>query len=602
MPTPPPEPLLLPDSIRDILRKHDSRTEDFDEGEVSFELERIVGELGELNDGHRKACFAEIAALQMPLTDGRERSRWGTRFGPVVDGTRRDGSDYCFPDIKTFDAQVIQHWAMRAAEVQHPVFKARYADVAWDLTKAATGTKPLIEMARQAIDAYIDCATRFPKNDSSEERLERALELALSVGDNGRADVAVAAMFRLLDHSEYPGARLIWLFEIAFRMKGVSISADQEKRLIDGLEAELQRICSRENPIGIVASEPALRLAWYYQSRGQQDDVKRVVRAYGEAVAKLAEKAAGFVAMHWYQQVYGVFLQFGLKEDAEKAQVAGKLKAEEANGQMAKHSISMEIPNAEMEEFLEQMTAGDLEATVERIAFHFCPSLNDLRRQLAELQKEFTLYSHIPVVALGENQVTARVGSIESDPEGRMMVLMADNLKFAAIFLGKTIDRAREKFEFTSKTLLPLLLQSPLFDVERTFLLEQGIEAYLAQDHVKTIHVLVPQIEHALRRLLAIQGKPTNKHRRSDASVMVEKSLNDILESEPVVQQFLSDDVTFYFRVFLCDSRGINLRNVVSHGLMAPKNFNRVLSDRLLHILFLLGIFGQKPTEVSSPT
>ncbi len=91
-------------------------------------------------------------------------------------------------------------------------------------------------------------------------------------------------------------------------------------------------------------------------------------------------------------------------------------------------------------------------------------------------------------------------------------------------------------------------------------------------------------------------GKPTNKHRRSDLSVMIEKSLNDILESEPAIQNCLGDDVTFYFRVFLCDPRGFNVRNDIAHGLMTPANFNRFLSDRLMHILFILGLLRGTPS------
>jgi hypothetical protein len=51
---------------------------------------------------------------------------------------------------------------------------------------------------------------------------------------------------------------------------------------------------------------------------------------------------------------------------------------------------------------------------------------------------------------------------------------------------------------------------------------------------------VLPQIEHCLRRLLGMLGKPTNKHRRSDLGVMVEKSLNDILENEPIVRSCLA--------------------------------------------------------------
>jgi len=422
------------------------------------------------------------------------------------------------------------------------------------------------------------------------------LELALSVGDKTRAKSALATMFQLLDCTEHPASRVIWLVDLPFRLKGVRLSAEQEEKLIGGLETELQRICGSQNPVGLVAKEPALRLARHYQKHGQKEDVKRVIRAYGEALAKFAEKAHALVAMHWYQDAYGIHLQFGLKEDAEKFQIAAKNKGEEAKGQMVRHRHSVEIPGEEMEAFLEEITAGDLDATMTRIAVNFLPRLDDIRKLLEDTKEQAKLLSMVPVAKMGENQVIARAGSIESDPVARMMFQMTDSLKWTALFLGKAMDRMREKYEFTSKTVLPLLFHSPLFDPDRTFLLEQGIDAYLADDHVKAIHVFMPQIEHCMRRLLAMLGKPTNKHRRSDLSVMIEKSLNDILESEPTIQNCLGDDTTFYLRVFLCDPRGFNVRNDIAHGLMSPANFNRFLSDRLMHILFFLGLLRGTPS------
>ncbi len=168
--------------------------------------------------------------------------------------------------------------------------------------------------------------------------------------------------------------------------------------------------------------------------------------------------------MHWLQEAYGVFLQFGLKEEAERFQIAAKEKGEEAQGQMVRHSHSVTIPDEELNEFLNGIAADGLEQTITRIAVNFLPRLDELRHQLAETQKQAKLLSMIPLAKMGENQVIARAGSIDADPEGRLMFQMADNLKFTAFFLGKALDRAREQYDFTSQALLPLLFQVPLFD------------------------------------------------------------------------------------------------------------------------------------------
>ena len=48
-----------------------------------------------------------------------------------------------------------------------------------------------------------------------------------------------------------------------------------------------------------------------------------------------------------------------------------------------------------------------------------------------------------------------------------------------------------------------LVRQSPVLTSEMEGLMLEGIEAYLDGDYAKAVHVLIPQIEAALRNLLS---------------------------------------------------------------------------------------------------
>lgn len=585
-----PTSLQVPESLATILADHDGRSEGFDEAELSFALERALKECGDLADEQRKAGVAEIAAFQFNMEPFGQKSPWHTRYAPSIVAQREDGTTYCFADIALIDGDVIAYWRQRASESSHPILKARYADVVWDLERAATRGKPPIQMAWAAIDSYVDCGKRFA--DRFEEgRLDRALELALSIGDRGRVDQVIETMLDVLANSEFKGSRAIWLYDTLCDRKGVQPTEEQRQAVIDQLEAELKRICDSPNPVGIVAEGPAARLAKHYERIGRPDESKRVTRAYGEAVLKFAGTAKGMVAQHWLQEVYTAYMQRGLGAEAEQIKTAMKEKGKEAQSEMVRMTHSVEIPDAEMEEFLHGLVGDGLEAALVRIANWFCPQLSEIEKQLKETKRQAKLLSMIPFAKVGEDQVVARAGSIENDPVGRAMIQMTDNIKGIAGLLGLAIDRIRRDFDVTAESVLAFLYQSPFFDPDRKPLLEHGIDAYLQGDHVKAIHVLVPQVEHVLRRLLAMLGGATNKHRRSDLRVMVEKSLNDILEAEPAIQKCLGDDITMYLRVFLCDPLGFNLRNNLAHGLMQPEAFRSIYADRLLHILLVLGMF-----------
>src|SRR4029077_15925728 len=92
-------------------------------------------------------------------------------------------------------------------------------------------------------------------------------------------------------------------------------------------------------------------------------------------------------------------------------------------------------------------------------------------------------------------------------------------------------------------------------------------------------------------------GRPPNKPRRGDSSSMTEKTLTDILEHEPVIKEKFGEEAHLYLLAFLTDPRGRNIRNRMSHGLMAAEEFNRGISDRVLHILLMLGTIrrNEKP-------
>lgn len=588
------EPIHLPDSLLSTLSEHDSSPNDFDEAEPSFEVEHKAKSLEDPSGEHRKAIFAEVAALQMDLLSGQQKSHWETRFGPVLESVAEDGTRRCYPDIAQIDESVVEYLQRRASESKHPVLRARYADFVWDITKAATGKRPSIDLARQAIDAYIECGTRFPNSNHTSERLCRALELSLSIRDDTRSSQAISTMLGVLDRSEFPGSHILWLFDMLIEQRGVTLTSDQEKKLVDAMEAELSRICNSENAVGIVAKDPAVRLARFYERAGKPDETKRVIRTYGNALSSFAMKAYGLVAMSWLQDAYATYVQFGLRDEAESLQLAAKKKGKAAEDEMVRHSLSVEIPADEIERVLEDLTADDLESTLSRISINFCPRIEELRKQLDDFKKNAKLLSIVSHATLDNQQVTARVGSIDDDPEGRLMLQMGQNLQFITGILGSVIDRMRSKYEFSAESMRLFLSQSVLFDESRMPLFEHAINAYLADDHITAIHVLVPQIEHALRRLLPCLGKPTNKHRRSDTGVMIEKTLNDILESETAVAQFLGEDFVLYLRMFLCDPRGQNVRNRLSHGLMQPEHFHRGLSDRLFHIMWSLAFIREQ--------
>jgi len=122
-----------------------------------------------------------------------------------------------------------------------------------------------------------------------------------------------------------------------------------------------------------------------------------------------------------------------------------------------------------------------------------------------------------------------------------------------------------------------------------------GIEAWLSQDYIKAIHVLVPQVEHAVRTLASLSGVPTTT-RGYTRGVMQTRGLGEILHDR-LFRQLIDENVRRYLLAFLADPRGINLRNRVAHGLLEHDQMERALTDRVVQVLLALSCFATKEQD-----
>jgi len=346
----------------------------------------------------------------------------------------------------------------------------------------------------------------------------------------------------------------------------------------------------------------AVRLAGHYQREDRKEDVDRVIRICGAAVERISAVASGMLGQAWLSDLYKTYKEYGLTDDADRVLLASKEKGREAESELVPITASARIDREEFDAFLEQMSDGGIEASLARMAGAFLPQIAQITQDADALRKKYPLQSMFTKVKLGEHHIVAKVGSAESDPEGNLISDIAQRLCLSAPLLNGLIEHLKEKYSFCVEHAIAYCQLSPAFDERSLAMVREGLTAYFHDDLVKAIHILVPQIENALRQVLAQIGRPTNKPRRGDVTWMVEKSMNDMLEHEPELKLCLGDDVVMYLLSFLADPRGNNLRNRLSHGLLPIEAFSRPIADRVFHILLLLGSMRPRPTTEEEPT
>ena len=119
-------------------------------------------------------------------------------------------------------------------------------------------------------------------------------------------------------------------------------------------------------------------------------------------------------------------------------------------------------------------------------------------------------------------------------------------------------------------------------------LLVEGIRAWERNDQVKAAHVLIPQIEHALRKIADGLAVPVTKAHPRVSGTSVAIGMGEILYNDRVTEA-LGPDATLHFQALYADPRGLNLRNEIAHGLMDADQFYWHLGNLIVHSLVILG-------------
>src|SRR6266540_1315209 len=254
--------LKVSETIEAVLGSADASAKPLDEGKLASEITQAAPDPKEATLEERRGSFAEFAAWRfMRSHTGGEDEPWGIYWGPLASGTLADGkTPFYSPDVAGVDEEILAHWVTRSANAKHPVVRARYADLAWEIGRylrrpakdRPASPKPAISLeipftlAQTATDGYLDAIEHGLAEDEYHSWifLDRAISLALSLKDVTRIRRAKTVMFdyyrRLSDGtSKFMWWRLSDLLED--REKALDLDEREQKLVLDSLEVALAR-------------------------------------------------------------------------------------------------------------------------------------------------------------------------------------------------------------------------------------------------------------------------------------------------------------------------------------------------------------------------
>jgi hypothetical protein len=173
---------------------------------------------------------------------------------------------------------------------------------------------------------------------------------------------------------------------------------------------------------------------------------------------------------------------------------------------------------------------------------------------------------------------------------------LARDMGLKTTFFLSGLEEWRKKFELGGIPDTPSFFDSLLIPSDRITLFQEGLRAFDREDYVKCIHVLVFQVENSLRELLKLLGRPVTKS-TDDGSQP--KSMNDVLH-DPAVKDAIDPKLWSFLKVLYTDNRGMNLRNLVAHGVAPAGAFNRISAALVVQSVVFLALVREEAMYVAS--
>lgn len=593
--------LTVPNVISDYLAAVEQDKKPINEIDLYSKLNQQLPKDVTYTHDEKLGLWAEINAFQFgPYTSGQ--SPWDTYFGPMATMERNDGTPVYLPDAAEITPDILEHWKVRAEQSPHPTLKARYGDLVWEFSRIVAPNKRDNTYAQIAGDAYLSVVTSGVAEDEWQEWkfIDRVIELSLQIKDQKRTEEAKKVLFDTYRRRFGAGEKFMWwqLADMAGNRKGMVLSDTEQREIITSLEKALET-CSDDSNVQFdphQATNAATRLSEYYKRLQKNEDVKRVTLTAGKVFETVAAKASGMLAVAWLEDVLRNYRAAGLLADAARVEQVIQQRGADAQGELQRIEVPLEINRQEFDAHLDELVAGTFDIALKRIAMTFLLKRDSLEKTLVNIAKAAPIMAHIPVnVQNHQGYTAARVGSLKDDLGGRMINQASNTIGFKAAFLNGAFGRLKTKHEVTTEKIIGFLGKSDFIAADHIPFLKDGISAWLAEDHVKAIQVLVPQIEAILRVVARNMGVPIlkpNKHGGFDTIGMSAILYNDVFK------QHFDKDTRLHLTALYADPRGLNLRNELAHGLIRYDRMDVGLSQWVVHTLLFLAMLKQQTNPV----
>lgn len=557
------------------------------------------------NNSLIQQCRFETMAFD--FSENCEEMNWGTYYGPKFTFKRNDtGEDVYVPNIIDVTAEAIAYWESRSKVVHNPLLKMRYLGLVLEFKKRIIGKEPDYKSIKLAhIQAIIDVLEGdYCKYDiEALNYAERALSLSIKYSSEDLQRKTIKAYFQV--HQRYKDDDLkpgLWGRIFQSLIKHRAYFSEYEAVL---LKEQLDRY-NRLNSLALengnqtdryahVLEDQVDLLADYYQLIGEQNKIEPLLDSLLEALIVSIPLRGGLWGQSMYQQMQYRYRKYHFDKRANQLYLDLKDLGELTLRELTPVEYTIPLESDRIKAFLNTALEGSVREVLLFYMVQYLPRLDDEKRRLKEKTERSPLLEMVSTVVIDSyGNPISRVGVGSHAEQQRLYFSMYENMRFEIPFMHLHITKMKEEGKMTIESMMSMFEGSMLITDDHRYIVRKGFEAYLNENYLVCCHLLVPQLEAAVRRLFALGGINIMRAKGDPIEGNEYRSLDSLLDSDDAIN-IMGEDMANYLRNVLTSQYGWNIRNLVSHGLLSSDSFNYGMADRLIHAFMLLS--GFKPEE-----
>lgn len=567
--------------------------------EVFRQFYGILEQKGEINTELARQVMWECMLFDLRFKP--ENIIWRGEKGKVFLPRRTLSNGRVNPDTSDFTDETFVYFRKRANETKSPIHKCRYCEAVWVLS----GADDKHIYARLAIDAYLECADIYFKNISLHvscgiqfsHALQRATELVLKPGiaDEGKIQEVKTRVFFFLD-SLVANSHYRWCLYLTRTMLEYKnrLKKDETDKLIT-ISKQTAEFCKNNHDydfqrkflLNLINVCKHVNEDSFTQSF--QEEIAESYKLEGDYV-RVHRSPGNILAAHFYAESAEKYKVLGKKEIGDELIDKVKECYRLAENEFVEIRTPVDIPMSGVDNYVNTLLQTTPRDALKQISVEssLIPNIERATLQSEEDKIFHPLSTHLPSASIRDTKKV--YDSVTSDDpldhNIRKNILLA--IQFKKIILAQIFEKLKEKSFFNEGILTEFLSESELIDKENLKLVRVGIQRYFREDFVSALHILVPQFEDILRKILEKTG--VIQVTKLSSNRMQDSTLNEILKKKEV-QEFFGKDFATYLYLVLVSQQGFNLRNDIAHGFIKEETCTKEITNLILHMYLVLASF-----------